>query len=72
MPPADLHVRNGLKLLLLLGLLLLEVLHQVLDVGADLPKVQIQVLHTHAQASGQSVGGPIGSSSSSSDWLTLA
>ena len=44
-PRSHLHIRDGLQLLLLLGLLLLEVLHQVLDVCADLSKVQVQILN---------------------------
>lgn len=41
-----LHVGDGLQFLLPFGTFLLEILHQVLDVGADLTKVQVQVL-TH-------------------------
>lgn len=45
---SDLHVTDGLQLLLSFRFLLLEILHQVLDVGADLSKVQVQVLvNTH-------------------------
>lgn len=44
MPRSHLHIRDGLQLLLLLGLLLLKVLHQVLDVCANLSKVQVQIL----------------------------
>lgn len=44
MHPLYLHVCYGLKLLLLLGFLLLEILHEVLDIAANLGKVQIHVL----------------------------
>ena len=45
-----LHVRDGLQPLLVFWLLLLEVLHQVLNVGADLPEVQVQVLTRERRA----------------------
>lgn len=45
----DLHVSDGLQLLLPFGFLFLEILHQVLYVGADLSEIQIQVLKSRKE-----------------------
>lgn len=51
-----LHICNGFQLLLLLWLPPLEILHQVLDVGANLGEVQVHVLYgTRQEAEGNSL-----------------
>lgn len=41
---SDLHVGDGLQLLLSFRLLLLKIFHQVFNVGTDFPKIQVPVL----------------------------
>lgn len=43
-PPGYLHICNRLQLLLLLRLSPLEILHEILDVAADLGEIQVHVL----------------------------